>query len=150
MDGNNFGNGNPQNNNNGNSQFDIQNSSNYQDNTANSSNYQAPPQTGPDDNKASGKQIAGLVLGILAILFSCCYGIPGLIFGIAGLILSIMGNKESKSGVGIAGLVCSIIGLLAGVAMTIYFGYIFALVFEMMENGELDSYMEMMDYMKYR
>lgn len=127
MDGNNFGNQNTQNN----------GQNNYQDNTANNMYYQAPTNDGTE-NKANGKQIAGLVFGILAICTSCCYGIPGIIFGIVGLILSIMGNKESKHGVGIAGLVCSIIGLIAGIALTIYFAAVIAVVFEMIESGELD------------
>lgn len=129
MDGNNFGN------------------NNYQDNTANNTYYQAPQDNGTD-NKASGKQIAGLVFGILAICTSCCYGIPGVIFGIVGLVLSILGNKESKHGIGIAGLVCSIIGLLCGVAMTIYFAAIFAVVFEMIESGEFEDYMDLIEQMQ--
>ena len=119
---------------------------NYQDNTANNMYYQAP--AGNDaDNKANGKQIAGLVFGILAICSSCCYGVPGVIFGIVGLILSILGNKESKHGIGIAGLVCSIIGLIAGVAMTIYFAAIFAVVWEMIESGGYGDYMDLIDQM---
>ncbi|RZK74612.1 MAG: DUF4190 domain-containing protein [Pedobacter sp.] len=34
-----------------------------------------------------------LVLGILSILSCCCYGVPGLILGIIGLVL---GNKDRK------------------------------------------------------
>lgn len=76
MDGNNLENGNVQN---GNTQY-----SNYQDNTANVP-YQAPPQNNAGD-KANGKQIAGLICGILGICTSCCYGVPGIILGVAGLI----------------------------------------------------------------
>jgi len=63
-----------------------------------------------------------LILGILSILSCCCYGIPGLILGIIGLVL---GNKDIKlynanpNGYTIssyknskAGKVCSIIGLI--------------------------------------
>lgn len=159
MDGNNFGNnnyGNGNNQNNGNEQNNWQNNgypaqnpagnmqpnnqnNNYQDYTANNTYYQAPVNNGVE-NKANGKQIAGLVFGILAICGSCCYGIPGVIFGIVGLVLSILGNKENKHGIGIAGLVCSIIGLICGVAMTIYFVAVFAVVFEMIESGEIDWY----------
>lgn len=150
MDGNNYGNENTQNN----GQYNQNVTSNpqpnnqytnYQDNTANNMYYQAPPVDNGAENKANGKQIAGLVFGILAICTSCCYGVPGIIFGIVGLILSIMGNKESKHGIGIAGLVCSIIGLLCGVAMTIYFAAVFAVVFEMIESGEYGDYMELME-----
>lgn len=149
MDGNNFGNENVQNNgqNNQNVTSNSQPNNqytNYQDNTANNMYYQAPVDNGVE-NKANGKQIAGLVFGILAICTSCCYGIPGIIFGIVGLILSILGNKESKHGVGIAGLVCSIIGLLCGVAMTIYYVAIFAVVFDMIQSGEYEDYMDLME-----
>lgn len=154
MDGNNFGNGNNNNAQNNGQNYENQTGdyqsggqyTNYQDNTANNMYYQAPVNNGAE-NKANGKQIAGLVFGILAICTSCCYGVPGIIFGVVGLILSIMGNKESKHGVGIAGLVCSIIGLVCGVAMTIYFVAVFAAVFEMLESGEFEDYMDLIEQM---
>lgn len=114
--------------------------SNYQDNTAqyNSSNYQAPPESNAGD-KANGKQIAGLVCGIVGIVTSCCYGVPGIILGVAGLICSVLGNKESKNGVGIGGLVCSVIALISGVAMLIYYIVVIAAVLQ--EPGFMDSIM---------
>ena len=130
----------------GNMQPGSQNN-NYQDYTANNMYYQAPVNNG-GENKANGKQIASLVFGILAICGSCCYGVPGVIFGIVGLVLSILGNKESKHGIGIAGLVCSIIGLLCGVAMTIYFAAVFAVVFEMIQSGEFDNYVDLLEQME--
>ena len=111
--------------------------SNYQDYTANAS-YQAPP----DDRggkRTNGLQIAGLVCGILAICTSCCYGIPGIIFGIIGLICALIGNNRSKSGVGTAGLVCSIIGIVLGVAALIY--YIWAIAY-LNEIGYLDMILQ--------
>lgn len=92
---------------------------NYQDNTANIP-YQAPDRNEAVE-KANGLQIAGLVCGILAICACWCYGIFSIILGIAGLICSIVGNNRNKHGIGIAGLVCSIIGLILGVAALIYF-----------------------------
>ncbi len=112
----------PQNNGESNGQY-----TNYQDNTANVP-YQVPIENMPPD-KANGLQTAGLICGIIAITTSCCYGIFGIILGIAGLICSILGNKDNKSGVGIAGLVCSIIGLVLGVAMLIYMVWILSYVF---------------------
>ena len=41
--------------------------------------------------------------------------------GIAGLICSVQGNKKSRNGVGTAGFVCSIIGLVLGVLAVIYY-----------------------------
>lgn len=93
---------------------------NYQDNTANIP-YQAPVVNSAANNRANGLQIAGLVCGILAICACWCYGIVSVILGIAGLICSILGNNRNKHGVGIAGLVCSIIGLILGIAALIYF-----------------------------
>jgi len=81
-----------------------------------------------------------LVLGILAILSCCCYGVPGLILGIIGLVL---GNKdlalyksnpsaytESSYKNSKAGRICSIIALILSalyvlliVAFIIFFGF---------------------------
>ena len=109
---------------------------NYQDYTANIP-YQVPPGSAAD-NATNGLQIAGLVCGILAICSSCCYGVPGLILGIAGLTCAIMGNRQSKNGVGTAGLVCSIVGLIFGIIMSAVWGMII---------GEIIA--EMMDEMMY-
>ncbi len=118
--------------------------SNYQDNTS-SVPYQPTIENVPD-GKASGLQVAGLVCGILAICTSCCYGIFGIMFGIAGLICSIIGNKNNKNGVGIAGLVCSIIGVILGVVILIYFIWIFMVIMEM---GTDVGYWEILEQMGY-
>lgn len=102
--------------------------SNYQDNTANVV-YQETASTPDSGNKASGMQIASLVLGILSICFCCCYGFPGLIMGIIGLVCGIKGNKERKNGVGTAGVICSVIGLIFSFFMLIYFVLIFVGLF---------------------
>lgn len=118
--------------------------SNYQDNTANIPNQ--VPIENVSDGKANGLQIAGLVCGILAICTSCCYGIVGIILGIAGLICSIMGNKSNKNGVGTAGLVCSIIGLILGIIMLVYFIWVFMMIMEM---GTDVGYWELIEQMGY-
>ena len=72
---------------------------------------------------AGGKKgiaIAGLVLGVIGLVFMC---IPlfqwiGMIAGLIGLILSIIGKKQGAGGVATAGLVCSIIALILS---TIFF-----------------------------
>ncbi|MCM1192748.1 MAG: hypothetical protein NC123_00655 [Butyrivibrio sp.] len=112
----------------------------YQDYTANTQQYQPPQNGGP--NKANGMQIAGLVLGILGIPGCCCYGVLGLLLGIIGLILALVGNSKNKgSGIGIAGLVCSIIAIIFGILMTVYFAW----YINMVMNS--DSFMEMMQEM---
>lgn len=138
MDGNNMDN-NSQNQTGSGSQY-----TNYQDNTANIP-YQVPIENVPD-NRANGPQIAGLVCGILAICTSCCYGIPGIILGIAGLVCAIIGNKTSKNGVGIAGLVCSIIGIILGVVMLIYFIWVIANIATL---GTDMGYWELLEQMGY-
>lgn len=123
-----------------------QNGNNYQDYT--NVQYQAPYDynSGRSD-KANGMQIASLVLGILGILACCCYGIPGVLFGIIGLILAIIGNqKSSNKGIGIAGLVCSIIAIIFGALASVYYIYVlqaFAPLIQSYANGEI-SYEELM------
>ncbi|MCM1111874.1 MAG: hypothetical protein NC399_01325 [Muribaculum sp.] len=93
---------------------------NYQDNT---SQYGGSMYTAPvveeQSNTTPGMSIAGLVMGIVSIVLTCCCG-GGIIFAIAGLIMSIVGNKQKQTGVGTAGLVCSIIGMVLNVFSLIY------------------------------
>lgn len=104
--------------------FNNEQNNNYQDYTSNVNQYQAPPDD-RDSSGTNGCQIAGLVLGIIGIPACCCYGVPGILFGLIGLILAIVGNSKNKgSGVGIGGLVCSIIALIFGIIATIYYGLI--------------------------
>ncbi len=112
---------------------------NYQDYTANIP-YQQSNNGFESDNATNGLQIAGLVCGILAICSCCCYGVPAIIFGIAGLICAIMGNKRSRNGVGTAGMVCSIIGLILGVVATVYFAMVINQLIQM-------NYFEMLEDM---
>ncbi|MBR1701174.1 MAG: DUF4190 domain-containing protein [Lachnospiraceae bacterium] len=86
----------------------------YTDNTA----VYGEPVT--EEQKTPGTAIASLILGICGILLDCCCGV-GLVFGIIGLILGIVGNKNRKSGVGTAGIVCSVIAIVVGVLTVIYF-----------------------------
>lgn len=119
----------------------VNQSSNYQDNTANYSYQSAVPTVEPSAPKSSnGLQIAGLVLGILGIVTCCCYGIVGIILSIAGLVCSILGNKEGKTGIGTAGFVCSIIGIIFGVISLIYYIIIIAIGSSSFFDEYLNSY----------
>lgn len=89
--------------------------SNYQDNTANTYYQSTPVVESVSGNKVNGMQIGSLICGIFSILLCCCYGVPSIIAGIIGIILSVVGGKQGKHGVGTAGLVCSIIGLVLGI-----------------------------------
>ena len=109
--------------------FDNGQNNSYQDNTANVPYYSSSYSEGNVPGNASGVQIASLVLGIISIVFGCCYGLPSIILGVIGLICAIIGNKENKHGIGTAGLVCSIIGIIAGICwLLFYIFYIGALV----------------------
>lgn len=93
----------------------------YQDNT---NQYTGSVYTEPvvenNSDSTPGLAIAALVMGILSIVLTCCCGV-GIIFGIAGLIMSIVAGKQSKSGVGTAALVCSIIGIVFNGISLIYY-----------------------------
>ena len=72
-------------------------------------------------NKTNGLAIAGLVLGIVSLVF-CWVPFLGIIAGVVGLILSVMGRKNcapNQAGMATAGLVLSIVGIvLSGVFTT--------------------------------
>ena len=84
---------------------------------------------------------AGLVLGILSIVFALCYGIPGIVLGIIGMVLSNQAialndanpGKYNPQGVknANAGKICSIIGLALGILVLII--VIFAVIIAMNE-----------------
>lgn len=68
-----------------------------------------------ENNKNNGLAIAGMVLGILSILWN-----PWFLFSIIGVILSSVGLYKTKElgkgkGMAIAGLVCSIVGIIVGI-----------------------------------
>lgn len=76
--------------------------------------------TGAQNNKQTNVlAIISLVAGILSIIGACCIPIVGIIAGIAGIILAILGNKQGKTGLGTAGLICSIVGLVLSVILII-------------------------------
>jgi hypothetical protein len=88
-----------------------------------------------------------LVMGILSLVLCWCYGPPGLILSIIGLV---MGNKaqalhqqspgeysESSFKNAIAGKTCSIIGLVYGV-LWIIFWVLWAVIFGAMYGGTLN------------
>lgn len=98
-------------------------------NTDNNYYSEAPAQA---EGAEKGTAIASLVLGILAILSSCCITYLGIALGIAGIVCSVLSLKKKKNGMAIAGLVCSIIAMLISVA-----GIIFSLY--MLKSGAYDE-----------
>lgn len=97
-------------------------------NNAYESSYTVPGYNGmtpePMTKESRGLEIATLVFGILALLICCCNGL----FGLIGLVLGIIAIvKGKRTGMTIAGLVCSVLGVL---------GAIFVLIFGMTDYGQ--------------
>jgi hypothetical protein len=64
--------------------------------------------------KVSGLAVASMILGIVALVFSCCLyyvSIPCSILGIVFAAVALKGNKGGK-GMAVAGLVCSIVSFI--------------------------------------
>lgn len=88
---------------------------------------------------------AVLILGILSIVGSCCYIVPGIIFGLIAIILSIGDTRKYKENPDLysnysnlnAGKILAIIGLVLSIifiALIVYL--IMALGVEAFENEE--------------
>ncbi|WP_179346624.1 CCC motif membrane protein [Winogradskyella ursingii] len=87
-----------------------------------------------------------LVMGILSIIGCCCYGLPGLIFGIVAVILAGKATNiykeapENYSGFGNvkAGKIMGIIGIVLSVLMVIYIIWVISYFgWETIQNQEL-------------
>lgn len=94
----------------------YQNNPNQSYNYANNNGYGTPQNM---DGGATGLAIASLILGIIALLLGCCSPFKLVMFIIAALsiIFGILSIQKSQSGHGmaVAGIVCSIIGLVANI-----------------------------------
>jgi len=71
-------------------------------------------------NRNSALSIISLIMGILAVTLGCCYGI-GFLFAIPGLVCGIISRREEKSGLAIAGIICSVIGMVLAIAFWVFF-----------------------------
>lgn len=60
--------------------------------------------------------IVSLVLGILSIVFSCCcYGVLSVLFGAGAIVCAVISNKQGKTGLAKAGMICAIVGIVLAV-----------------------------------
>ena len=79
-----------------------------------------------------------LVLGILSIVFSFCYGVVGLVLGIIGLILANKATQlyeqnpgafnQSSYGNAKAGRITAIIGVVLSALLLIYFIFVLVMI----------------------
>lgn len=97
--------------------------------------------TNPEPPKTNALAIVGMILGIISIIAGGC-GWYGLVLGIPGLICSILSRKQGKSGIGVAGIVCSVIGIVIAILMTI-FAFI---VLSMVGSADPNAIMEYFEY----
>ena len=75
----------------------------------------------PTKQGGAGFAIASMVLGIIALVFSCCFYFISLPCAVIGLILGAvaLAKKTEGKGMAIAGLVCSIISVVPAVMIII-------------------------------
>lgn len=72
-------------------------------------------------NGGTGLAIASMVLGIVALVLSCCLyfiSIPCAVIGVILAAVSIKGQRDGK-GMAIAGMVCSIISLVPAIIVIV-------------------------------
>lgn len=84
----------------------------------------------PENKDTNVLAIISLVLGILSIVLGCCTGWIGALFGIGGIICAVFANKQGKTGLAKGGLICSIVGIVLGILITVL-----AVVFSMAMVG---------------
>ena len=97
------------------------------------------------EKQPQGLSIAGMVLGIVGLLFSLsgCTAVVGIICGIVGIILSAIAFKkcgegtQGGKGMAIAGLATGIIAVLYGIYIMIFLAAVI---------NEFDKAMDLYDY----
>lgn len=72
------------------------------------------PPVGGEPQGGAGMAIASMVLGIVALLLSCCVPYVPFVCAFLGVVLGgvALGKKTAGKGMAIAGLVCSIIAFI--------------------------------------
>lgn len=70
----------------------------------------------------SSKSTVSMILGILAILFTCCCPPIGLILGVVAIVLGVIAPKvmNKMDGKSVAGIICGAIGILLTIVIIIF------------------------------
>lgn len=90
----------------------------YQNNT----NTQVPPSMVQPEpaKKTDALAIVSLIVGIISILMGCCTAYYAVIPSVIGIVCAIISKKNNgKSGMATAGLICSIVGIVIGLIITV-------------------------------
>lgn len=88
-------------------------------------NYQQPvyqqPMMPQEPKKSVGLAVASMVLGILALVLSCCVPYLPILLALLAVVLGgvSLAKKMGGKGMAIAGLVCGIIGLIPAVILIV-------------------------------
>lgn len=110
----------------------VQTTNNYQDYTANVAPVAEAVVEQPKKNNSLA--VVSLVLGIISIVLGCCGSWIAIVLGIGGIVCAVMANKEGKTGMAKAGLICSIVGIVLAIVMLI-----FAIVFSVILIDEMSA-----------
>ena len=78
----------------------------------------------PQPDKASGLSLAGLIIGIVAIVSACILSWISSFIGLVGLILSIIGQVKNKTKLGLAAIIVSAAGIVVGIIFFVVYAYI--------------------------
>lgn len=86
---------------------------------------------GQPQKQISGWSIAGFIIGTLALVSSVIFSWISALIGVVGLVFSIVGQALKKSGMGVAAIILSALGILAGI------GFLVLYLFILSNNGDL-------------
>ncbi|MBQ8513893.1 MAG: DUF4190 domain-containing protein [Ruminococcus sp.] len=97
------------------------------------------------NNGKDSLALVGMIIGIVSILLFCLNWID-IPIAITGLVLSIIGLKSvNKKGMAVAGIICSVLGLLASIALLA--GILFGMFSESDSQNDIYSFIE--EYEEY-
>lgn len=73
---------------------------------------------------SNGFSIASMVLGIVSIIFACCFWPLSFVTGIVGLVLGILSVKQNRAGKGmaIAGIIMCAVAIVLAIVVVIFVG----------------------------